>query len=59
MIINSRKFLSAICGILQKCSHLSGENKWNTMQHSCCPILLHGLNSINLNTEQVRKMSVA
>ena len=59
MTINSRKFLDAVCGILQKCGHLSEEIRWNIIQHSCCPILLYGLDSINLNTEQVRKMSVA
>ena len=28
-------------------------------QHSCCPILLYDLDSINLNFEQVRKIFVA
>ena len=59
MTINNRKFLGAVCGILQKCGHLSEEIKWNIIQYSCCPILFYCLNSINLNTEQVRKMSVA
>ena len=59
MTINSRKFLGAVCGILQKCGHLFEEIKWNIIQHSCYPILLCGLDSINLNTEQVRKMSIA
>ena len=59
MTINNRKFLGAVCGILQKCGHLSEKIKWNIIQYSCCPILFYCLNSINLNTEQVRKMSVA
>ena len=51
--------MGAVFGVLQQCGHSSEKIKWNISQHSCYHLLLYGLDSINLITEQVRKISIA
>ena len=57
--VNRTKFLGSVFGILQKCSYVSDEIKWNVVQHSCLPILLYGVDSVHLSRSQVYSLSVA
>ena len=56
---NCRKFLGSSFAILQKCKYLSEEIVCKLILTNCLPMLLYGVDSLFLRTEQVRKMSVS
>ena len=42
-----------------KSASVSEEIKWHVIQHSCLPLLMYGIDSVILCSEQIRKLSVA
>ena len=56
---NCIKFLGSACSILQKCGAISEERKRHVINHSCLAMLLYGVDSVHLSSEQVQKLSVA
>jgi hypothetical protein len=57
--MNTTKFLGAVFGILQKCSHVSEELVWNIINQCCLPILLYGIDTFCSYANQVHELSVA
>ena len=57
--LNCTKFVGSTISLLQKSACLSEEIKWHVIQHSCWPLMMHGIDSVILCSEQIRKLSVA
>ena len=57
--LNCTKFVGSTISLLQKSASLAEEIKWHVIQHSCLPLLMYGIDSVILCSEQIRKLSVA